>query len=706
MNLREGTKSVRSMIFRMARAVSVMLPAKRMEAFGKDGASIGSILVINLDRQPGRWRRVVRELRRFRTSGGETLDTVTRRLAAIDARDGRDVAATADVDPVYTMKDQLFVQPDVRLEACFGPEQPIRMTRQEVAVARSHIEAWKTIASGEDEYVLVCEDDIWFTRGAASLIDRGWQAARRRCLAQNGPHLLYMSYRDAGGTAERTDHCEALFAPLRGLWFLSGYVLSREGAAMLLRAMPVIGPVDLWINYRFAELGALALASPAILQREDFVSQNAYSVLPYLARAGIVDAGAGPVPRTNTMSGPVLAWTARADCESLPMALSMLGLRVRVFDGDEAEVEPAGLSALLSVFDALIDVPLSAITLDGVAQSTSARFIVERTLDGQSAMEPSLLPEERTTILPTNAEDRWPSLCGALELSIPPQAYPVGSPRGWRMFRDDRFLGNQPSDGDVNAEVMFDESPWVMPVSTGWQPQPISTRAASVADMRNIFEASNAAGRHFTDLVETFPGNMAFFTKEGAEHGSSDTRLTLSDEPTGDRPYRSGAFASNRLFSHGRFEAKIRAARGSGLVTGFFLHRELPRQEIDIELLGGDPCAMLVNVYFNPGDDGSAIGYGYRGSPLRIELDFDTTADFHTYSIDWQTDRIAWSVDGKLVHERLSWDPTPVPHLEMRLHANLWTPRSVELAGQLDFEAVPAIAAFRNLAVLSNDRDR
>ena len=142
------------------------------------------------------------------------------------------------------------------------------------------------------------------------------------------------------------------------------------------------------------------------------------------------------------------------------------------------------------------------------------------------------------------------------------------------------------------------------------------------------------------------------------------------------------------------------------MVTGFFLHREMPRQEIDIELLGGDPCAMLVNVYFNPGDNGAAIGYGYRGSPFRIELDFDTTADFHNYSIDWQADRIAWSVDGKLVHERLSWDPTPVPHLEMRLHANLWTPRSVELAGQLDLEAVPAVAAFRNLAVLSNDRYR
>jgi hypothetical protein len=54
-------------------------------------------------------------------------------------------------------------------------------------------------------------------------------------------------------------------------------------------------------------------------------------------------------------------------------------------------------------------------------------------------------------------------------------------------------------------------------------------------------------------------------------------------------------------------------------VTGFFLHRHDPRQEIDIELTGDDPWRMLANVYFNPGDEGAAMAYGYRGSPcLRI----------------------------------------------------------------------------------------
>ena len=94
----------------------------------------------------------------------------------------------------------------------------------------------------------------------------------------------------------------------------------------------------------------------------------------------------------------------------------------------------------------------------------------------------------------------------------------------------------------------------------------------------------------FTGLVETFPGNLASFAREGLVHDEDGAQLVISEAATGSRPYRSGAFASVRSFEHGRFEAEIRAARGSGLVTGFFLHRDSPRQEIDIELAGERPA--------------------------------------------------------------------------------------------------------------------
>lgn len=575
------------------------------------------------------------------------------------------------------------------------------MTPQEVAIARSHVEVWKAVATGSDDHVLVLEDDVWFKRGAAAAIDRGWRAALRRCHAEGGPRLLYLSYEDAGGTAERADVCDALFRPKRGLWFLSGYVLSREGAATLLRAMPVVGPVDMWINYRLAELGALALSSPAILQRQDSASDNSYSILPFLARAGIVDASSGPMPPDKSHAGPVLAWTAVGEHEGLAMALSMLGLRVRTFDGDEEAIQALDIPNLFEVFDALVDAPLTPDALSAAIARTDTKFILETNAALRHKLEPERLPTSRTAVL---SPDRagvgsWEPLCTLFGLAQPVQAFPIGAPRGWRIFRDDRPGSVHVSVPGRHKAQRLDDSPWVLPSGSGWESRPPTGQPMPLAGRCLIHAAMTAATPCFTGLVETFPGNLASFAREGLVHDEYGAQLVICKASAWNRPYRSGAFASVDSFQHGRFEAEIRAARGSGLVTGFFLHRDSPRQEIDIELPGGDSQSMLVNVYFNPGDDGAAIGFGYRGSPCRIELGFDATLDFHLYAIDWRPGRIAWSVDGRLVHERVGWDPTPVPHLPMRLHANLWAPRSEELAGRIDEDALPATATFKNVSV-------
>ncbi|RWP85634.1 MAG: glycosyl hydrolase family protein [Mesorhizobium sp.] len=700
MNLQKTFGRVQRLAFRASRIMFGLIHGGRISAFGSGTGKIGMVLIVNLDRQPQRLRRTLRELGRFRTSDGVSLASLAQRLAAIDARDGRAVAATADVDQTYVLGDQLYVQPDGRLEECFGVQEPIRMTRQEVAVARSHIEAWKAIVAGTCENVLVLEDDVWFRRGAAAAIDRGWRAAGRRCAGERGPRLLYLSYEDAGGTATRVDICDALFRPKRGLWFLSGYVLSQEGAEALLRSMPVIGPVDMWINYRFDELGALALSSPAILQRPDGGSDNCYSVLPYLARAGIVDANAVHVPRRAAV-GPVLAWTAGRDREGLAMALSMLGLRVRVFDGDEHTIRENELTALLETFDALVDAPLSAGATSAAIRRTSAKFVFEADAYLGCGIELDRLPSARTAVFPNyeSGDASWQPLCALLGLALPIQAFPIGPPREWRVFRDDRAAALRLENSAAPWAGPIDESPWILLPGSGWPSPPPTDQAVQPYGTCLVRATMTTPTPLLPRRVETFPGNLAAFAQEGLVHDARGAHLVLSKTALGDRPYRSGAFASVRTFGHGRFEAEIRAARGSGLVTGFFLHRDSPRQEIDVELTGNDPYGMLVNVYFNPGDDGASIGFGYRGSPCRIELGFDASLDFHHYAIDWSPGCISWWVDGRAVHERVGWDPTPIPHLPMRLHANLWIPRSEELAGRIDDSALPSTATFRNVSI-------
>jgi GR25 family glycosyltransferase involved in LPS biosynthesis len=700
MNLSRVISPMRAFAFRTWRSLTVLVPGGRIRAFGGGAGQIGAVMVVNLDRQPKRWRRVTRELARFRTSEGAPLTLMTRRLAAVDAQDGRAVAATADVDAMYRIGDHLYVQPDARLAECFADDEPVRMTRQELAVARSHVEVWKAVATGTAEYVLVLEDDVWFTPGARSAVDRAWRAALDRCAAEGGPNLLYLSYSDAGGTAVRHEVCDDLFRPVRGLWFLSGYVVSRKGAAALLRAMPVVGPVDLWMNYRFAELGALALTSPVIAQRHDGASDNAYSVLPYLARAGIVDARQGQKPPDRSRVGPVLAWTGGAERESLAMALSMLGLRVCAFDGDEEPLDNRALKGVLKSFDALVDAPLVPPALAAAAADEHSVILLEANAPTPAGLEPGRLPPCRSAILAPGDPWSWDVLCGVLGLVKPVAAFPIGAQREFRVFRDERPAARHGSAPRMRRDSCpMDDSPWVLPPSSGWRPVQNPSGPARAAG-RPITEAPMTdASTSFPGLVETFPGNLASFAREHLQYGDDGAQLVIDAAEGGVRPYRSGAFASVRSFTYGRFEAEIRAAPGSGLVTGFFLHRDTPRQEIDFEFAGADSGRMLVNVYFNPGDDGTAMAYGYRGSLCRIDLGFDATSDFHRYAIDWRPDRVAWLVDGKVVHERVSWDPTPIPHLSMRLHANLWAPRSDELAGRINERTLPAAAAVRNVLV-------
>lgn len=403
MNIQDASNALRRLAFHLSRVVSTLLPATRISSFGAGDDRVGAIMVVNLDRQPERWRQMRRELARFRTVDGAPLTSITHRLAAIDARDGRAVAATSDVDTHYRVGDQLYVQPDAKLAACFDVDEPVRMTRQEVAVARSHIEVWKAITKGPDEYFLVLEDDAWFKGGAATAIDRGWRAALRHCRSQGGPRLLNVSYADADGTAERIVLGDDLFRPVCGLWFLSGYILSRKGAEVLLKAMPVNGPVD-WMNYRFGALEALALSSPAILQRQNAGSDNAYSILPYLARAGTIDASSASLPTHRTHTGPILGWTCGGAHDELAMALSMLGLRVRAFDDGEPPIQARDLVQMFETFDAIIDPPTPLSDIVTVFAKLNTKYIFE---DGAvcAMRQPTACPSSQTVVLRSHDSD-------------------------------------------------------------------------------------------------------------------------------------------------------------------------------------------------------------------------------------------------------------------------------------------------------------
>jgi len=71
--------------------------------------------------------------------------------------------------------------------------------------------------------------------------------------------------------------------------------------------------------------------------------------------------------------------------------------------------------------------------------------------------------------------------------------------------------------------------------------------------------------------------------------------------------------------------------------------------EIDIELLGGDEKHWQTNV-FAPSRRDPKRHYGVFSAIDKVPASSDespTIEDYHTYSIDWNKERIIWSIDGK-----------------------------------------------------------
>ena len=294
----------------------------------------------------------------------------------------------------------------------------------------------------------------------------------------------------------------------------------------------------------------------------------------------------------------------------------------------------------------------------------------------------------------------WRALCEHLRLPPPAAPYPAIRDIGQRRHRGAAVDAQATRSA---KRLRHDRSPWVAEPHAGWEgvsasisgrPGPPTSRVNFEDDLADV-----QPGRWLL-RNDTFPGNLGLFrpANVSAESGGG-LSLSVFQEPLGVRNFSAAAISSRGSFLYGRFEATLQATKVSGVVTGFFLYRASPRQEIDIEITGNRPTRLVVNVFYNPGAEGAKFDYGYRGTPATIPLGFDASKASHRFAIEWDPCEIRWLVDGELVHRRVEWNPTPIPHLPMTLHVNTWPTRSRELAGRLALRALPTSALLRSIAI-------
>ncbi len=698
-------------LFRTGLKYRRLLPNKKCQAFGaKNNNSsflISHIYVINLKRQPSRWKEIDAELKQILDVSGAKLNSLVERYNAIDAKDFlKDPIKNNDLDPNYTLEDQLFVEPQpLAMPTHLDLHSQIRMSRPEIAVAYSHIALWKSIASNNNEYALILEDDIWFKPGFTKELNNAWSEIKEN--GQSKFDILYLSFEEVKNGAPKTFISNKVFRPVRGLWNLSGYVISKQGAEKLLELLPCKGPIDLWINHKFKFLNVLATHKSIISQRLDLVSTNSYSILPTLTKIGAITSEGAALFHNTPREFPVFAFGPKdSGLTSLAMALSMLGYRccsdLETIPKVEFDNLIAGKNQQL--FNAYVNINILKQHIGDLKKSyPNAKFIF--TLNRNELMNESYLGLienlDKNNFLVLNSTDlhKWQIICQFLRTAPPDYPFPDLTDKGIRRFKTQQEENNKIVE---LGKLKHDSSPWVVEVDRQWRGIDI------ICDDRGLEGNYTIRKENFrvldngfwTPRNDTFTDNLALFREENIElHLKEGLTLVVKKNNLGVRKYSAGAITSNRQYLYGRFEAVLKASNVPGVITGFFLHRDSPRQEIDIEISGKDTNRLLVNVFYNPGDEGDKFDYGYRGTPTYIDLGFDASKSFHKYTIEWDEFEIRWFVDDYLVHKRVEWNPTPIPHLPMSLHLNIWPCRSKELAGTLSDRSLPTVTIFKNVII-------
>lgn len=153
-----------------------------------------------------------------------------------------------------------------------------------------------------------------------------------------------------------------------------------------------------------------------------------------------------------------------------------------------------------------------------------------------------------------------------------------------------------------------DTSPWVVERRLGWKGiHSVSMDNGSGTTLSKVKFSDcleSLDERHWFARDDTFVGNLAPFRPGNIEFRPElGAMLSVRREALGVREYSAASLSSRDQYLYGRFEAVFRASNVPGVVTGFFLHRDSPRQEIDVEIAGNRPDRLLANVFYNPGSE-------------------------------------------------------------------------------------------------------
>ncbi|MEM6548134.1 MAG: family 16 glycosylhydrolase [Pseudomonadota bacterium] len=168
--------------------------------------------------------------------------------------------------------------------------------------------------------------------------------------------------------------------------------------------------------------------------------------------------------------------------------------------------------------------------------------------------------------------------------------------------------------------------------------------------------------------------NPTHWRPEYITEGDGIITLKLDNESLNGSQYSGAEFRTYEKYHYGTYEVRMKASGESGVNSTFFTYTG-PGQgtaisEIDFEFLGQDPTKVWLAVHTNDNPGFQATETTSRW----VDLGFDASEDFHTYTFEWEPDGIRWYADGDLLADTRDWGLTydQLPQLESKIFGSIW----------------------------------
>ncbi len=201
-------------------------------------------------------------------------------------------------------------------------------------------------------------------------------------------------------------------------------------------------------------------------------------------------------------------------------------------------------------------------------------------------------------------------------------------------------------------------------------------------------------------MTHSWDSNLAQFSTQNTTVRDGILSLKLTSEPTDAvKPLRGVEMRSIEALTYGKVEARVRLARGSGVVSALVLiYTPWPASdwnELDIEYLGqhSDRVQFNAMVYTGP-PQVPPVQQSVTPTqfPELRSLSFDPSADFHVYAMEWTPTEARFTVDG--VTEHVWAADIGRLKLPMNILLTIWASSAAAWAGPLDTASIPATADY------------